>query len=148
MPGPSKTPTAILKLRGSRRASGRGDSGYATEAPKRPAWLKGESRQKWDELSEQLSAIGVLTTTDADALARYCDLWSHWLQARKQLHELQKADTVDAQFFRWQRVYRALGEQLHRVGREFGLTPTARIGLDIKPGRQGSKLSRFKGNAG
>ena len=35
-------------------------------------------RAAWKQVVPQLVAMGVLTTIDGNALARYCRLWSRW----------------------------------------------------------------------
>jgi hypothetical protein len=60
--GRKKTPTAILRLRGSRRADDRPDEPEALRGvPIPPAWLSDRARDKWAEVCRALIGLGVLS---------------------------------------------------------------------------------------
>jgi len=41
-----------------------------------PDWLSPEAKAKWAEVAGILSAMGLLTIADTDALAEYCHFWA------------------------------------------------------------------------
>jgi phage terminase small subunit len=72
----------------------------------------------WTELCRQLSAIGVLTQVDGNALARYCDGWARWVA-------LQRDDSPDPDSRRLEKMMK-LSEHLLRFEMQYGLTPASR----------------------
>jgi len=82
--GPRPTPTRLLQLRGSklvikdrREREVKGPEGLADK----PDWLDEMGQKAWDFLVPLLQQMGVLTRIDANALSRYCHMWSHWREA-------------------------------------------------------------------
>jgi len=72
--GRKKTPTPILKLRGSWRAKIRKDIELADYKPIPPVELesKPEARKIWDEIVPELEKSGILAKVDAGLLAMLC----------------------------------------------------------------------------
>ena len=80
----------------------------------------------WTELCRQLSAIGVLTQVDGNALARYCDGWARWVA-------LQRDDSPDPDSRRLEKMMK-LSEHLLRFEMQYGLTQrVARISSAWRP---------------
>jgi len=60
--GPPRTPTSVLKLRGSWRGNARGDEPEpAHDRPDCPEWLSAEERTAWDRVVALLESMRVLT---------------------------------------------------------------------------------------
>lgn len=80
MPGRPPTPTAILKIRGSRKATRRKFEPQPEKAVGHgpPAWLKDIGQQMWRETSAKLETLGVLTVIDLNALSLYCHAWAEF----------------------------------------------------------------------
>ena len=78
--GPLRTPTPILRARGSWLANHRSDDAPkpAHGRPTCPRWLKGEARKKWQQLMPLLEELGILAKLDGGALSRYAVLWQRW----------------------------------------------------------------------
>jgi len=118
--GPAKTPTNVLKMRGSPLAGNRSNEPVADRRrPRRPSWLSKDAKTIWRRIVPQLEAMGVLAICDRNALARYCDLVERYIRLSStpcegQLTLLLKMTPV-----------------LIRLEREFGLTPSARAGLSV-----------------
>jgi len=141
--GPSKTPTAILKIRGSRRAKRPQEPRPEIERPACPQWLGADARTAWRELVPRLMALKVLTAIDRNPLARYCTLWARWrklsliLQQQPEVYEL----TNDKGQVRcWQQrpevsIVNQLSQLLLRLEQEFGLTPAARPRIQVEGGK-------------
>jgi len=138
--GPRPTPTALLQLRGSklvnkerREREVQGPEGL----PDKPEWLDDMGQKAWDFLVPLLQQMGVLTRIDANALSRYCQLWSRWREAESFIakHGLMyplKDDAGQPKCFQpWPQVSIAnkLAQQLTRLEQEFGMTPSARSRL-------------------
>jgi len=136
--GPPPTPTNVLAKRGSWRANRNpAEPKPARGRPRCPRWLDAYAKAAWKQLIPQLDAMGVLTRIDANALTRYCRLWSRWRQAEEFLQ--QRGDSYLAKDAQGQvkgvraypqvRMANQLAEQQQRIEAQFGLTPSARARL-------------------
>jgi P27 family predicted phage terminase small subunit len=142
--GPAPTPTPILKLRGSRRATRKREAAEVhgpAGTPDPPDWLDDDARKAWDELVPMLEGMGVLTRIDGNALARYCRLWVRWrkmetfIQEKGEMYPLRNDDGNVKCFVQWPQVAIAnkLAQQLTRLEQEFGMTPSARARIQVAP---------------
>ena len=141
--GPPPTPTSVLKLRGSWRASRREGEPEASGSPSRPEWLTPAAAELWELVVPALEALGVLGASDGFALARYCALYAEWIECgeaiarqgtfiqerdkRGKLKPLRKNPRIALR--------QELGAELGRLEREFGLTPAARVGVRAETGK-------------
>jgi len=137
--GPQKTPTDILKLRGSRLADHRHDPEVEAGAPPCPAWLSKETRAVWKQVIPHLRTMGVLAKSDGNALARYCGLWVRWKRAEKFLEDngevfITTTKAGEQYPIQWPQVsiVNTLAVELRRLEQEFGLTPAARAGINVE----------------
>ncbi|MBK8270175.1 MAG: phage terminase small subunit P27 family [Planctomycetes bacterium] len=154
--GPSPTPTPILKLRGStlvtkkrEKAEVRGPAGL----PECPDWLDSEGQAAWEQIVPLLSAMGILTRIDANALGRYCRLWTRWKKAEEfitkngDVYPLKAEDGKIKCLMQFPQVSIAmkLAQQLTRLEQEFGMTPSARSRIQLQNGtaETNSDKSRF-----
>jgi len=136
--GPRRTPTRILQIRGSTLANSRRDPDVPTGAPVCPDWIDEGAQDCWRQLVPQLEAVGLLSQIDANALARYCVAWSHWVAAEKFLKQygttypIKDKDGNIKNFGHFPQVTQSsrFAEQCRRLEAEFGMTPAARSGLD------------------
>jgi P27 family predicted phage terminase small subunit len=140
--GPPPTPTAVLKLRGSTRATRKREAREVRSpegTPDRPDWLDDEAKRAWDELLPLLQNMGVLTRIDGHTLTRYCRLWSRWRQAETFIQEHgvmfpikdDKGQMKCVQQWPQVAIANNLAQQLTRLGQELGLSPSARARLQI-----------------
>ena len=136
--GPARTPTGLLKMRGSWRADQRVDEPEPERRrPACPNWLMTEAKRVWRLLIPQLAKMGVLGRCDRNLLARYCQTWAKWREAEEWI--MQHGDFIAIhdkggniiEVKQVPQVNRAikLSEQLLRFEKECGLTPSARAGL-------------------
>ena len=128
--GPKRTPTATLKLRGSRLAAGRTDTARVKAAlPSMPRWLGTHAKTEWKCVAKPLRDAGILTELDRTALALYCCAVDDFLTCREIIaHDgsiLTSAKggryvhpAVSMMQNAWSRVLKG--------GAEFGLSPTSR----------------------
>jgi phage terminase small subunit len=137
--GGRPTPTAILQARGSWRAKVRARTEPQVDPglPECPLPLHGEAQRTWERMCAQLSAVGILSTIDGTALARYCELWARWC-ALASSADLDHLITM-----------LRISEHLLKIEVQYGLTPASRPNvhrLETSPhGNSGPKkdLSRF-----
>jgi len=155
--GPAPTPTKILKMRGSWRADGRGEEPEpSNEIVQCPAWLSYAAKGIWKQTTELLDGMGILSNTDTNALARYCHMFVRWKKAEKFIEEHGETYTVrDHGEIKSIRQYpqvviaHKLALALLRLEQEFGLTPSARVGLTVtKVKDKKNSKDRFFENAG
>ena len=138
--GPARTPTQILKLRGSWLAKTReGEPKGDPATPHCPKWLRKEGKVLWKEIVPQLAAMGVLARCDRNAVARYCQTFAKWREAEEFLKEHgavypekdASGRTVGLKEYPQAAQAVRFAEQLLRLEREFGLTPSARSNLVV-----------------
>ncbi len=81
-PGPKKTPTPVLRLRGSRHVRHRKDMKVKSHRPARPVWLSSVARKEWDRIVPILENLGILAPIDREMLALYCEAHADYLEAK------------------------------------------------------------------
>jgi P27 family predicted phage terminase small subunit len=133
----------VLKITGSWRAGKREETEPTapSAAPVRPEWLDDVATQCWDQLLPQLDELGVLSSTDGNAIARYCQAWSDWRKccdfiAKRGMVYTLKGDDGKAkclQQFPHVSIRNKLQLELTRLEQEFGLTPSARSRIQVSP---------------
>ena len=149
MSGPPRTPTDILKLRGSKRAAGRKNEPKPRKAaPRCPSRLTKEEKSVWKQLVEILKEMNVLTVADGNALARYCVMWCEWWRCDAYVKkygisfpmkrvidrgkETERTEIIGFQPFPELTQRNRLSAELHRLEAEFGLTPAARARIQVE----------------
>ena len=64
-PGPKKTPTRTLEMRGSWRANTRdGEPEPSGTMPGCPDWLDADAHAEWDRVLVELESMGIVGATD------------------------------------------------------------------------------------
>ena len=141
--GPAKTPTRILALRGSRRASRPGEPQPEVELPPVPDWLGDDAKKAYAAMGERLLALGLMTAIDGNALARYATLWIRWRRCEefvakhgevyvvraKPAWDKTEGAPIGFKAYPQSKLALALATELLRLEREFGMTPAARARL-------------------
>tara|TARA_Y100000310_G_scaffold14232_2_gene14424 strand:- start:415 stop:894 length:480 start_codon:yes stop_codon:yes gene_type:complete len=153
-------PTKVLKLRGSRWAKGRGENEpeLPESRPPAPDYLCDEGKAHYEAACDVVQEMGILTAADQTALARYAATIVLWREAyefiRKHgttfpVKELNKktGKTVTTGLREWPQVslVRSAADQLLKLEREFGLTPSARSSIQLSPESKpvDPKISKF-----
>lgn len=153
MPGPRRTPTANLKLAGSRLADDRAktEPDFKNGVGPCPRWLDKDSKKEWRRLVPILGSAGVLQYADADALARYCRTLTRF----KRMQDIveSKGEIYQAVDYRGndlgprQRpevaILDHLSNQLGKLECEFALTPASRSRVETTKNKKTTTKSRF-----
>ena len=156
--GPKPLPAAELKRRGSWLAKPRAESEMPAPLgqPPMPRWIDRKAQTLYRTLTRELDRSGVLSTIDQGALGRYCELFSLWRDAaldvrqRGQIFEVPVIDRT-GEIVGYNRVPNPSVKQLQnysaellRLENNFGLTPSARVGLALhKPEKPANPLTEF-----
>lgn len=102
--------------------------------PAAPAYLDGTLRERLEALAPDLSAMGVLTAMDVDALARYVISEHEYMRvSRLTMQAIGHGDAAEAD--KWASVQDRLLKQCMSAGAEFGLTPSSRRTRGLIPPR-------------
>lgn len=136
MKGRKPTPTALRLLRGNprKRPVNQDEPQPAPLAGdlSPPAWLDPDAKTEWLRLAPMLSRLGVLTETDADALAAYCESWVTWKQATARVRQFgmvvkrSKADGELPVISPYVKIAHHAMAQMRAFLVEFGMTPSSR----------------------
>src|SRR2546427_814379 len=127
MPGPPRTPTAILAARGSWRAKTRSDEPKPpAERPSCPKWLRIEAKAEWRRQVKALEQMGLLAKCDRALLGVYCEAWADLVELSDLLCVVP-AEGDDAR--RLARYRHAAADRLLKTAQQFGFSPAARARL-------------------
>ena len=136
-----KIPTPMKVLRGN---PGKRIEDIETQEPEpelveagveSPIALDEWERSKWDRIVENLQSVKMLAVCDLDTLARYVVLLRKWDQARDRTEKDGMYVTKHNQYDEYEAVapwfiqMQKLSDQLMRMEREFGFTPSSRSSL-------------------
>lgn len=129
--GRKPLPSAVKKLRGNpgRRKLPTNEPKPADKIPVCPSHLSGEAMAEWNRIVPELRACGLLTIVDRAALAAYCQVWAHWVEAEVLLREstpvikTQNGSVMQNPYLGI--ANRSLG-LMHKYLTEFGMTPSSR----------------------
>lgn len=111
-----------------------------------PEHLGGEAGLKWAELAPRLEELGILSQIDADLLAMYCQFYGRWVEAERHLAEEPLVLTgVQGGVYQnpWLQIANKATEQMHKLGAEFGLTPSSRTRIKVEESPKLSPLAEF-----
>jgi len=98
--------------------------------PVMPEWLDDDAITLWNAVVPDLATAGVAKAADSHMLAAMCDAWSMYLAARVIAHE--HPNDKDSRLN-----YVAYYNAFSSVASRFGLTPSDRARLNIKPANEG-----------
>lgn len=144
MPRP-RTPTALLKLKGSWHAKERGDEPQPElGCPEMPADFSDEEREVWERTTATLAGLGLLATSDWAVVERYSRMLCRWRRCEQVIKAegltyrteggrngpqvRTRPEAVEA---------RNLAVELRTIETSLGLSPAARSRLSITPKTDG-----------
>ena len=140
--GPPKKPTRFKILEGNpgkRPIHADPPAIPLMQDPRVPRWLSAPARAHWRWVVPQLRGMGVLTGVDLAALSLYCDAWARLMSALEFLakhgHTYPVRDAKDRiigfQKFPQVAIARDLLTIVRNFQRDFGMTPSARAGIEV-----------------
>lgn len=103
---------------------------------KPPTRLKNKARLEWTRIAPVLSAAGLLTKADRNALALYCDQYAIYVDAMEKVNKVgsvikgPNGIPVQSPFFR---VANKATTNMAKMLVEFGMTPSSRSRVQIAP---------------
>ena len=101
-----------------------------------PKWLDSTARKEWERVAPELERLELLTQIDVMALAAYCVAFADLMSARAMIKQKgryltgSRGSTIVAP---WVRQANKASEMMVRHAAQFGCTPSARRGLEVKP---------------
>lgn len=133
--GRKPQPTALKLLRGI-PASNHDEPMPEVAIPDCPDHLDDAARAEWDRLVPELASLGMLTRIDRAALAAYCQAWSRWEHAERQVQEMGLI-VKSPNGYPCQNPYLSIANkavsQVKTFAAELGLTPSSRSKVKVKP---------------
>ena len=144
MAGRKPKPTALKELEGNpgKRALNKNEP-KPGGIPACPSSLDTTAKHEWTRVSRELIAVGLLTSVDRAMLAAYCDAWSRWSQATKELQALRLAKGKSVLVVGTKTGYpmqnpligviNTAADQMRKFGAELGLSPSSRTRLSVEP---------------
>lgn len=143
MRGRKPKPSKIKNLQGGKKTSHR--DGNALEPvpvslpPDCPAHLDDEARLEWMRMSKELEALGILTKIDKAIFASYCQSWSMWISAAKQIQDngiVFKAPSGYPLLSPYFSIMNKAEDKMRRALIELGMSPSARSRLKVEKPKQ------------
>lgn len=148
-PGPAPLPSNVIELRGNPGKRKRAPEPNPRDAGlEPPADLTPAARAFWRRHAPELGRLGLLTVSDVDSFGACCEAWAFMQQAKDELRSSKSANakvtTRDRAHGNEARkhpaftVYKQAEASFLAWAREFGLTPSSRVGLP-GPGDDGDE---------
>lgn len=154
--GPAPKPTPLRVLHGDRKDRINTDEPQPAEADVLPpTWLDEAALEVWESYAGDLEDKGVLTAWDTETFANWCDAVVRRRRAAAALAE--EGEVIDLPVFDkngeqtgsrrgknpWTLVLDSADAQVQRYGARFGMTPSDRAQLKIKPTDTGQGAERL-----
>jgi len=138
MPGPKKTPTLVLRNRGSWRAKVRKDV-KVSGVPEKPKGLDRIASSYWDKTVVDLEEMGILSSIDWSKLEILARMWSY-IKAKE-----KDADGLNKAYYSLIKLY----EKYYKFASEFCIGPANRAGMGglQKKTKKDEKSRFFEKNA-
>lgn len=153
MRGRKPKPTAIKKACGNpgHRPLNEKEPEAPKRAPKCPDWLDAEAKQEWKRFTRNLAEMRILSEADGPAIAAYCQAWSRWVAAEKEIIRVgplvkgTKGVIVTNPLIH---VANKAREHMVKLLVEFGMTPSSRSRIKVEdgnaPAAPGDDLAAFQ----
>lgn len=163
--GPPKTPTVLKILNGipggKHKLTPNEPEPEVTKNAKPSFKLKPRAQEIWDRLVPNLEELSLLTKVDLNALSRYCEAFSRWLEAKEFLekkgetytlyNELTEEEIAEGKTqadrtikyivqFPQVNIYSSLLKDLLKYEQQFGLTPASRASISVPKKSPGETL--------
>lgn len=155
--GRKPTPTKLHVLRGN--PSKKKDLGAGEPEPspvvsiEPPDFLREEAKRAWFLLAPEFQAQGILTKSDAPALAAFCSAWGDFVNADRALEtegDIEVVFTKSGEIRRenpWHYIKARALQQCDKYATQFGVGASYRAKLSIAPPKKKSKYEEWKEQA-
>lgn len=144
--GPKKEPTNLKLVKGNpgKRPLNKKEPKPKISLPSAPDHLCFSAKHEWKRVAKALYDLGLLSELDRAALAAYCNAYGRWVAAEKKLKAAAKEDpeyggllieTSNGNLIQNPLVGIAntARKEMARLAGEFGMTPSARTGIEAAP---------------
>lgn len=142
MPGRKPKPNALKELQGNPgKRKMRAEPKLPDGIPDCPGHLDEIAREEWNRIALMLVTSGILKQTDRAVLAAYCQIYSRWVEASKQLARfgmVLKTKTGYVAQSPYLNIVNSCLDQMRQYASELGLTPSSRGRLQVTgfPGQE------------
>lgn len=136
---PEPTHLKLLKGNPGKRPLNKNEPKPVPVAPKAPYWMRSTAKTLWKKIGPQLERMGLLTSVDGPAFEAACENYAVWVHCAKYLtqHGLTYEVETKSGTVIQQRPEVLIGNKALLAFKafctEFGLTPSSRAGIDLKP---------------
>ncbi len=150
--GPRPTPTAALRLVGSREVpKRRHEPKPEIAAPTAPTWLGREAKAEWGRIVPQLVALGVISRLDRAVVTMYCQTWGEYCELSATIRKSGTTSTTPNGYEQQSPevgMRNAARMAWLRFAQELGLSPSARTKISGMPKRgSDDPLGKFRASA-
>ena len=153
--GPKPLPTSVINIRGGTQHYHRKKENLDLEPqpdaniPPCPTHLDLRAKQEWMRMAKELDDCGILTNLDMAVFASYCNSYSRWIRATKQVKKQGSVITLPSGFKQQNpnlTIANKAEEMMLKSAVQMGLTPSSRSQVkkvDKKP-KENAKERFFK----
>ncbi len=144
--GPRPTPTAQLRLVGSRELEHRHDEPQPELGVPKPPKLSREAKAEWKRVVPELTRVGVLALIDRAVLTGYVEAWADYRDARIALRKsgpTYLSSTGNPSRHPNMVVLAENRLAFLKFAQELGLSPSARVQLTSKAAPESDPLGAF-----
>jgi P27 family predicted phage terminase small subunit len=106
------------------------------KVPECPEELTADAKKEWERITVLLSSCGLVTEIDRAALAAYCQVYSRWLEAEREIEELGLVVKTPNGYPILSPYLSVANKALHQMQSfliEFGMSPAARSRISAAP---------------
>lgn len=135
--GPPPSPTTLKLLRGEKKSrinQREPKPDPSDRAPACPAWLSAEAKRVWRSLVPEMHRKGLMTTWDREAFAVFCEAVVHHRKACEMVDSsaiLVRGGQGNFVKNPALQIVRDSAQTIRSFAQEFGLTPSARSGIEM-----------------
>ena len=146
MPGPSRKPTALRMIHGTRDKRSNKNEPRPGGVAQMPDWISDVAQEEWIRLSADLFEIGLITKADEVEFAVYCQAYAELQEAEAALIKYGRTQVTKDGFERkspWLSIRDEAWKRLHQAAQQFGLTPSSRTKIEVPQQMPADDKSRY-----
>lgn len=146
--GRKPKPTEQKKLGGNpgKRALNNQEPQPDVAIPKCPPHLEGEARKEFQRITQELIKLKVITNVDRAAIVAYCQAWSDYVNATKEVKkegEVLYSDKGNAYINPWKNIQTSAMDRMLRFSAEFGMTPSSRSRIKVETPTPEDEMAKY-----